>query len=222
MTLIFSAAFTGADTTQLQSYTPDIGASFTRLWGDAGVDWVITSNQINPETAADKGSMYTCDATYDSADYYAEFTLVTGPGASTTRASYLCVRIQDVDNLYAVRLIGGAGASSLYTKVLGVWVAVGSGFTCPANGSVCKLDITGNTLTFYDGGASVASATVLDIVAAGKAGLAAGGGAELVTSTDDSNTSIVWDTLSVVTTVAAGGSVNLLHGKLGQKLVGKL
>lgn len=201
MTTVFSDTFTDTDGVQLQSHTPDVGTSWTRLYGsNATIDWVIASNQATPETDQDDGSLYTADATYDSADYYAQWTLVAS--TTGTRVVYAFVRVQDVDNLYAVRLLAGASACSLYTKVLGVWVAVGSGFTIPANGSVCKLEIIGTALKFYDDGVEVASATVLDISAAGKAGLGAGGGAELVTSTDDSHNANIWDSFSVVTSVA--------------------
>lgn len=209
MTTVFSDTFTGTDATQLQSHTPDAGTSWTRLWGStAGLDWVITTNQANPETSADNGVIYTADATYDSADYYIEWTLVTGPGVSTTRATYAFVRIQDQENMYGVRLLGSTGTCQLYKKVAGTWTALGSAFTVPANGSVCKLEIIGTTLTFYDDGVSVASASDSDISTAGKAGLGSGGGGELVTSTDDSNAANVWDTLTVVTSVAAADDVS--------------
>ncbi len=216
MTTVFSDTFTGSDGTQLQSHTPDTGTSWTRLWGsNATVDWVITSNQTNPEVDSDDGSMYTADATYDSADYYIEWTLVTQGG--TTRVTYAFVRMQDQENMYAVRLVSGAGASQLYKKVSGTWTALGSTFTVPANGSVCKLEISGTTLTFYDDGVSVASATDSSISSTGKAGIGAGGGAELVTSTDDSHSSNVWDTLSVVTTPVVTGNP---HGRLPMLGVG--
>lgn len=212
MTTVFSDTFTGTDATQLQSHTPDVGTSWTRLWGSiASLDWVITSNQANPETSADNGVIYTADATYDSADYYIQWTLVTGPGASTTRATYAFVRIQDQENMYGVRLLGSTGTCQLYKRSAGTWTALGSAFTVPANGSVCKLEIIGTTLTFYDDGVSVASASDSDIGSAGKAGLGSGGGGELVTSTDDSNAANVWDTLTVVTSVAAGSIVPIIQ-----------
>jgi len=62
---------------------------------------------------------------------------------------------------------------------------------------VCKLEIVGTTLTFYDDGVSVASATVTDFASAGKAGFGFGGGTELVTTLDDGSTSNIIDTLTV-------------------------
>lgn len=211
MATIFNDAFTGTDTTQLQSHTPDTGTSWTRLWGSvAALDWVITSNQATPENDADDGTIYTADASGYIADYYAQWTLVAAP-ASTTRPVYAFVRIQDVDNLYGVRLVSGAGGCSLYKKVAGTWSTLGSGFTTPASGSVVKLEVIGSALKFYDDGVEVASATDTDISAAGKAGIGAGGGAELVNTTDDSNPTNIYDDFSVVTIPAAGGILPILQ-----------
>lgn len=193
----FADNFTGTDTTQLQSHAPDTGTSWTRLWGSqATLDWVITSNQINPETDADDGVIYTADATYPSADYDITCTLAAFSGTGN-RSIYLLVRIQDEENMYGVRLRAGAGLSQLYKKVSGTWSALGSAFTVPAVASVMKLEIIGSALKFYDDGAEIASATDSDITAAGKAGIAAGGGTELVTTTDDANSFNAIDTLTV-------------------------
>lgn len=202
MTTVFSDTCTDVDATQLQSHAPETGTGYTRLHGtQAALDCVITSNQINPESDADDGVIYTCDATYDSADYYFQWTLVA---LSTTaaRSAIGLVRVQDVENMYAVYLRAGGNASSLYKKVAGTWSALGSGFTAPANGSVCKLEIIGTALKFYDDGVEIASASDSDIAATGKAGLAFGGGAELITSTDDAHSTNIFDTLTVVTTGA--------------------
>lgn len=200
MTTIFQDTFTGSNGTQLQSHTPDIGTSWTRLYGSAAaLDWVINaSNQIAPEVSTDNGVIYTADATYSNANYYVEFTL-TAQSTSTARPTYALVRVQDQENMYAVLINGGTNTCSLYKKVSGTWTALGSAFSKPADGSVCKLEIIGTTLTFYDDGVSVASATDSSISVAGKAGLAAGGGAELVDSTHDCSNANIWDSFSVVT-----------------------
>ena len=200
----FSDTFTDTDAVTLQAHTPTLGDSWTRLWGSAvGVDWAIVTNQATPDTDADDGSIYTADATYPSADYDLTFTLV-GLGAST-RPLYIFLRIQDQENMYAVRLVTGVALCQLYKKVSGTWTAIGSAFEDPATGSVCKLEIIGSTLKFYDDAVEAASVSDTDISAAGKAGIGAGGGVELVTSTDDSHTVNIIDDLSVNDLGAAGG-----------------
>lgn len=194
---IFSDTFTDTDGVQLQSHAPATGTGWTRLWGSSGtLDLVITSNQCVQEEVLNNGVMYTADATYPSADYEVTFTLV-GIVALNDRPWYVMVRLQDQENMYAVRLEATATESSLYKKVSGTWTALGSLFTKPANGSVCKLEIIGTTLKFYDDGVQIASATDSSLSAAGKAGLGGGGGAELVTSTDDTHASNIIDTFSV-------------------------
>ena len=193
----FEDNFTDTDGTLLQDHAPDEGDSWTRLWGSgAGIDAEISSNQCRAKAFLNNGVVYTADATYPSADYDITCTLV-GLVANDNRPIFLIVRLQDIDNMYAVRLETTATQSSLYKKVAGTWSTLGSLFTIPANGSVIKLEIIGDELKFYDDGVEIASATDSDISAAGEAGIAFGGGTELVNSTDDGSTSNIIDTLTV-------------------------
>ncbi len=127
-------------------------------------------------------------------------TLASG----TDDPMYLLVRIQDQENMYAIRLNEGTGTCQLYKKVTGTWTALGSTFNAPADGSVIKLEIIGTTLKFYDDGSEAASASDSDISSAGKGGIASGGGAELVNSSDDMNAGNLWDSLTI--TEQAGGA----------------
>lgn len=198
----------GVDTT-LASHTPDTGTSWTLLFQDAAgptFTCIATSDQCHSTTVANSGAIYTADATYPSADYDIVFTLVA-LSTTTSRKFYALVRVQDVENMYAVQMSNAVGVCRLYKKVSGTWTALGSAFDCPAVGSVCKLEIIGTTLQFYDDGVSVQSVTVSDISAAGKSGIATGGGTELVTSTDDANSITAIDTLTVTDLGAAGAPI---------------
>jgi len=204
----FADNFTDTDAVRLEDHTPDTGTSWTRLWGSAaGLQWIITSNRAGSETDVNDGVIYTADATPPSADYDVIFTVV-GLGASVARPMYIFVRVQDVDNLYGVKLAIGTSVCQLYKKVSGTWTALGTAFDEPANGSVCKLEIIGGALKFYDDGVEVASATDGDITVAGKAGIGSGGGAELVDTTDDAHAANIIDTLTA--NDLAGGAAQLV------------
>lgn len=194
----FADNFTGTDGTTLQAHAPDTGTSWTRLWGtNAANDLEINGNACRPDAnAGDAGLIYTADATYPSANYDITWTQVS-LSTLLTHPFYAFVRIQDQENMYAVRLMTGTTACQLYKKVSGSWSALGSAFDEPVDGSVCKLEINGTTLKFFDDGVQVASATVSDISAAGKAGIGAGGGAELITSTEDLRTGHKIDSLTI-------------------------
>lgn len=206
MPAFFSDTFTEASNTSLASHTPNTGTSWTLLWN-------TTPRVLQVESVADQvrgdgnggnqGIIYTADATYPSANYEVEFTLVAT--ITSIVPVYVFVRIQDQENMYAVRLVPSTGTCRLYKKVSGTWTALGSLFDAPANGSVCKLSINGTALKFYDDGVEVASATDSDISAAGKAGLGMGGGTELVTSTDDISATNFLDNFSV-TDLGSGGT----------------
>lgn len=213
MAVIFQDNFTDTSTTDLSSHTPDTGTSWTLLWQNGTNNFDIKTNNIGGEAnAASDGFIYTADATYPSANYEVEYTQV---GLSTTGESpvYIFVRIQDVENMYAVKIREATTLCQLYKKVAGTWSTLGSAFDEPADGSVCKLQIIGSALKFFDDGVEVASATDSDITAAGKAGIGAGGGAELVTSTDDVRTDAVIDTLSVNDLGVVGGLAQPIFSK---------
>ena len=200
---IFQDNFTDSNGTALDAHTPDTGDGWTELWSSAFDNIEIQSNQARPETALGDGIIYTADATYPSADYDVECTMVT-LASGTDDPMYLLVRIQDQENMYAIRLNEGTGTCQLYKKVTGTWTALGSTFNAPADGSVIKLEIIGTTLKFYDDGSEAASASDSDISSAGKGGIASGGGAELVNSSDDMNAGNLWDSLTI--TEQAGGA----------------
>jgi lysophospholipase L1-like esterase len=203
---IFSDTFTvGVDTT-LASLTPVEGTGYTLIWSDGSNPTLVanaTGGDLRGTTANNSGCVYTFDATYPSADYENEFELKAAV-AFSTRPFYAFVRLTDIDNMYAVRLTNVASGGQLYKKVGGTWTALGSAFSCPAAGSVCKLEIIGSALKFYDDGVEVASVTDGSLTSAGEAGFGLGGGAELVTSTDDANSAWQIDTL-VVSDLGGGG-----------------
>jgi len=207
----FEDTFTVDALTNLDDHPPDVGTSWTALWQTtAGQGFEITAANDNcrQQNRASKGTIHTADATYPSADYELVVSdLHLNRGAAVDDPLYLLVRIQDEENMYAVRLIDNTDTGNecqLYKKVAGTWTALGSAFAPPADGSLCKLEIIGSALKFYDDGVEVASATDTAITAAGKAGLGGGGGTELVVSTDDLNNANYVDTLSI-NDLATGG-----------------
>lgn len=215
MAAFFNDTFTVGADTLLDAHTPDTGTGWTKVWGtDAGAALEVKASidQVSADTdigGANKGAFYAADATYPSANYYAQVTMVQG-ASQTTRPIFLFVRMTDANNLYAVRIAGTGGNNSrLYKKVSGTWTALGSLFATPANGSVIKLEINGTTLTCYDDGVSVQSVTDSSISATGEAGLGMGGGAEGTNSSDDFNTAMIVDNFSVEEVAAAGVSVTV-------------
>lgn len=215
MAAFFLDNFVEAVDTSLASHTPNTGTSWSVVFNDDAttvyevVGGLGEAQQAN--SIANTGVIYNANATYPSANYEVQMTLVSQTSAAAS--TYLIVRMTDVDNLYAVRLSAeaGTGTSQLYKKVTGIWTALGSTFTTPAAGSVCKLQISGTTLKFFDDTVEVASATDSDLSATGKGGLAGGGGAELVNANNDMNVGTNIDTYSI-TEVAAGTKLLTLLG----------
>jgi len=106
MALIFNDTFTEGANLTLASHTPNTGTSWTRIINNLS-DIVI--NAATDRLAASissgglgDGALYTADVTYSSADYAAEITVVVAD--SSDDPCILAVRIQDANNMYAVRL----------------------------------------------------------------------------------------------------------------------
>lgn len=197
---VFNDTFTDTNGTALESHTPNTGTSWTQVWSSgAPTGFEIETNTAVVNIGLSDGCIYSANATYPSADYSAEAVNAGNTGDDTL---YLFVRLQDQENMYAAKLVAG-GTSQLYKKVTGTWTALGTSFTGPAAGSVNKLEIIGTTIKFYDDGVELKSVTDSDISAAGKAGIGAGGGSELVTLGDDASGQS-WDTF-VVTDLGSGG-----------------
>lgn len=221
MAPFFEDNFVVGVATLLESHAPDIGTSWTRLWGtDAAtrsLQCITPANNVRCNgNTGDYGLLYTADATYPSANYELQFTFITT--FSTITPLYGCVRIQDQENMYAIRLVLSAGSNNaqLYKKVAGTWSTLGSVVTI-ADGSVVKLSANGSSIKVYDDGVEVISVTDGSISAAGKAGMAHGGGAELVTSTDDTRAVSMFDTLSVTD---LGGGSNIVLSVFDNELYG--
>ena len=213
---------TAVDVT-LASHLPDVGLSWTKLWSDNAeprFSAVAASDTCKITTAGnDSGVIYTADTVfaYPSANYEVQLTWVGGSSVGN-RPGYMMARIQDQENMYAVRLHNVSSGVQLYKKVSGTWSTLGSAVTI-ATGSVVKLSVNGSAIKVYDDGAEVISVTDTAISAAGKAGIGSGGGAELVTSTDDNNGATEFDLFSV-TDLGAGGGGDPEGALIGGKLTG--
>lgn len=210
---IFQDHFTEASDTALASHAPDVGTGWSIVWQTGGTSKITvigsTDRAKADATVANSGVVYSADATYGTADY--EASCVVAAGFTGSNRGYLIVRMQDQENMYALRFSTGASATRLYKKVSGTWTALGSFQADPAVGDTIKIRISGTTLTFYYNGTLKDTQTVSDISAAGKAGFGMGGGAELAASTDDIlSTSAIDDFLvqDLVTGPAAPSSLS--------------
>lgn len=204
MALLFRDTFTDTDSTALQSHTPDTGTGWTRVWGSSGVNISVEANQAEGSGGASDGAIYTADATYGTADYMVKAT-ITDMSIGSDDPIFLLLRVQDQENMYAVGFWdnGTASSSRMYKKVSGTWTALGTAFTTPVDGDVVHFFAMGETIGVAVNGDIVDSVTDSDITSAGKAGLAMGGDAELVNSSDDMASGNSVDNFEVNTIMAS-------------------
>src|SRR5688572_1702126 len=173
----FTDTYTVGSDTELTSLTPDLGTGYSRIHSDGGsprISAIAATDRLKVSTGSnDSGVVYTCDVTYPSANYEGEVDYVAGAGFAT-RPFYLCIRLVDIENMYALRMTNISSGHQLYKKVSGTWSTLGSAVTI-ATGSVVKISVNGTSIKVYDDGAEVISVTDSDISAAGKFGFAVGG-----------------------------------------------
>lgn len=181
---IFNDTFTEASDTKLDAHTPDTGTGWTLVeQSDPNHDMKVnasTDTVVRDGGGLSDFALYSADATYPSADY--EVTVNQVVGDTSDDPCILAVRIQDSNNMYAVKWNEDASSGQLYKRVAGTWSTLGTTFNGPANGSICKLKIVGTTLSFEDDGVELKSVTDSAHSAAGKAGL--GEGALIVSGED--------------------------------------
>jgi hypothetical protein len=209
---IFVDTFTeAASDTELTSHTPDTGTGYSRIHSDGAaprISAIAATDRLKVSTGGnDSGVVYTCNGTYPSANYEGEITYTAG-SAFATRPFYICIRLTDVENMYALRMTAVASGHQLYKKVSGTWSTLGSAVTI-ATGSVIKISVNGTAIKVYDDGAEVISVTDSSLSGAGKFGFAVGGGSELVTSTDDANGSWEFDGLTITDLGGGDPAINV-------------
>lgn len=206
---VFYDLFIESSDTDLASHTPDLGTSWSVVWQTDATKDLYTENADNTlrpyTTWTNSGAMYKANATYPGADYYVEAKYVGG--ASSTKPIYLFLRLQDQENMYALRIGGGSSNTRMYKKVSGTWTALGSAGPDPSPGDTVRFEIQGSTLKYYFNGSLRDTQTDSSITSAGNAGIGFGGGAELQWSNDDSNTSVKISDFYVASVSSGGGTV---------------
>ena len=206
---VFYDTFTNTASTLLESHTAmECGISWTRVWGSTGEGVEVnSSNQAEATGGSSQGAIYTAETTYDSADYIVKANFAdVSIGADDS--VYLLARVQDVDNMYALKMQDRDAASSsrLYKKVSGTWTALGTAFTTPGDGAIVELSVVGDQIKAIVDGTTEDTVTDSSITATGKAGLAFGGDSELENSGDDMTPSNALDDFEVTTQESAAPS----------------
>jgi len=176
--------FTETSDTELSLHSPDTGTGWTKVRGinngvkDLGVVSDLYADAgdkldagATPSGGNNDGGLYTADETYPSANYTVEAIFLQVAAADDP--NWLAVRIQDVDNFYALRFTGAA--AQLYKCVANSWTALGSdqGAVAAVNDKI-ELHINGTTLSFDINDVEQDSVTDSDISNAGKAGVGQG------------------------------------------------
>lgn len=175
--------FVEASDTELSLHTPDMGTGWTQLVtaGVGNVDIEIKSadNTIQPDLGgAARGSLYELDDTISQPNYSVSVEMVNGDNSDET--NQIAARIQDANNMYAVRFNEDGG--QLYKRVAGSWSTLGASFGAIANGATVALIVFGTTISVEVDGVEKVSVTDSAHTGAGKAGVGMGA---VIVATDD-------------------------------------
>ncbi len=173
--IVFSDTMTEGSDTSLAAHTPDTGDSWTLLIsvGSGTLKVKAASDDLQSENGgASDGALYTANLAnaYPSPNY--EISVTQGNGDTDDDVNILAVRIQDADNMYAVRWNESAG--QIYENVAGTWGTLGAATAGVADGSIVTLRAHANTITFLDDGVVLRTVQDTSFAAAGKAGVGMG------------------------------------------------
>ncbi len=171
-TTIFSDTFTEATDTDLDEHTPDTGTGWTQLISNNGASLEIlgANDYATPDANGNRGTLYTADTTYASPDY--EVSVSTNNIGEWSYTTTLAVRIQDANNMYALRYSNNY--MTINKRVDGTWSTIATSGTKPSDSDDVSFSVIGNTLTAEINGTPVVTVDDTDITAAGKAGLGFG------------------------------------------------
>lgn len=185
---IFNDTFTEASSnTTLASHTPDTGTSWTQVDSrgtSPSLQVNSTSDHLEPASlGASRGSTYTADCTYATADYLITFTAKNITGNGSDDPFFVIGRYTSFANngLYLFDTgNGGSGRDPSIYKYTGAstfsqlafhdnsdWVGI-------TDGDTVAVDLIGSDLILYKGEVSLAYASDSSISAAGKAGVGMG------------------------------------------------
>jgi hypothetical protein len=197
--------FSDSNGTLLENHTMNRGSGWTKLIDVGSGNININSNTLRDAgDQSSAGELYQTDDTMPSADYRVYVTMTTGD--SSDDYNVLAGRIQDANNMYAVKF--NNTDSKLYKKVGGTWTQLGSTGAGIADGSVVSLNLNGTSIAVLDDGVDTVSVTDSSISGAGKAGIGIGA---VITSTDDYSAQVL-DSFEVTTASSCSNGYRDLDG----------
>ena len=217
MAAFFLDTFTVESDDDLNNHTPDTGTSWTKLWASDGlislrVKQATDTLQPDSDQASD-GYVYTADVSYPSANYYCSIK-ISAIAAAADDPIYVIVRLQDIDNFYALKIIDQN--ISLWKKVTDLWTQLGSTNNTDLNvNDVIKLSAFNSSIYAEVNNVVIISVTDTAISNAGKAAIGMGGSTELQTSTDDILTANRVDDFTCDLSVALSGGFSSQKALLG-------
>jgi hypothetical protein len=198
MSIIVSAAFTAADLTTLESYTPDVGAAFVKLTALSPATAVIRSNRVAAGGASPAGIYYSPTSPVGAEyDVEADFVFLSPAGDSGIGGRFDSTAATG----YFVRDISG-GAWDLYKVVAGSFTLLGTYSDPVGYGDVrhVKLQIRDAAKKVFVDGVERISSSDNTITAAGHPGFWMAGDTT-------SSVGLHFDNYTVDDLVAAGLSV---------------
>lgn len=209
--LIF-APYANADTYFSDNFDAGFGDLAGHTPSTVGTSWSISilntihlyvqsyNRYVTPQAnATNQGSLYVANGTYSTADYEVTANVMFSGGSSDYTRT-LAARVQDANNMYALRF--SSNVFQIYKRVSGTWTLLGSqtstlpqgNISSPYIGDEVGLKVLGNEISGSVNGTTVLTVTDSSISAAGKAGLGIG---YVIVATDDAGTGVGVDNFVV-------------------------
>jgi hypothetical protein len=174
--IIVADTFTELADTELSLHNPEIGSGWTRIIGTGTLQVKAVVGELRKlECAENEGVLYQSNDEMSAADYSVSVGQVLGN--SDAGYNILAVRIQDANNMYALKWNSKNVVSDpgIYKRQDGVWTRLigidGIGVT---DGSVVMLKVEGYTISMLDDSAEVVSVYDSTFISPGRIGVGMG------------------------------------------------
>ena len=204
--------FTEATTVNLSSHIPDIGTSWSRVYGTATFN-VSGGRMGAAASVADAGAIYIEQTNLTSSDYEVSVDIPVQVATATDDVIHLIARYVDVNNYYLLKWSTTAANCALYQNIGGTFTTLATFPTVVTSGATTlSLRVVGDRITVLNGGVVRTHLQSTLLPNPGKAGI--GIGALPNNLTDDTN--VIWKFDNFKVQYYSGGANTIIeNGNVG-------
>jgi hypothetical protein len=154
MTVLVSDSFNRADSTNIVGTTDSFNGGSSKTWNTVTGTWGVNGNQLYISSATSDDYIYVDSGVSDNYSVQVDISRVTNS------EQWLVFRFADKNN-FLMFGFPGTGAARLYRRVAGTFTSMITTSLTPIAGTIytLKVQVSGSTITLYNGGTQIGTVT---------------------------------------------------------------